>query len=130
MGFSPVDASKNLADKYKRYLKTIFKISDNRYSQQFEKELNNENSLAKGPFLDVTDAFIKGRSIEELVNAENLAKGFSKLKMPQTRPLYKHQEEAVIRVQNGKNIVVSTGTGSGKTESFLNHFCMSRWFSL
>ncbi|MDQ7792040.1 MAG: DEAD/DEAH box helicase [Clostridia bacterium] len=35
------------------------------------------------------------------------------------RPLYDHQEEAVARVWQGQNIVVATGTGSGKTESFL-----------
>lgn len=119
VGFSPVTASKNIVEKYKRYLRTIFEISDSKYSLQFEKELNNESSLAKGPFLDVTDAFVKGKSIAELIQTENLAKGFCKLNMPQTRPLYKHQEEAISRVQNGKNIVVSTGTGSGKTESFL-----------
>mgnify|MGYP004450870507 FL=1 len=33
--------------------------------------------------------------------------------------LYKHQVEAVNAVQNGKSIVVTTGTGSGKTECFL-----------
>lgn len=119
MGFSPVNASKNLVDKYKRYLSTVFEISDKNYLQQFEKELNNENLLAKGPFLDVTDAFVKGDTIEELIKSEVLAIGFRKLKMPHNRPLYKHQEEAIRKVQNGKNIVVSTGTGSGKTESFL-----------
>lgn len=119
MGFSPVNASKNIVDKYKRYLSTIFEIGDKKYSRQFEKELNNENLFAKGPFLDVTDTFVKGKSIEELINSGDLAKGFRKLKMPQTRPLYKHQEDAILKIQKGKNVVVSTGTGSGKTESFL-----------
>ena len=36
-----------------------------------------------------------------------------------TRPLYYHQEKAVKKVISGRNVVVSTGTGSGKTESFL-----------
>jgi hypothetical protein len=35
------------------------------------------------------------------------------------RPLYTHQEEAVRRVFQGHNVVVATGTGSGKTEAFL-----------
>lgn len=36
------------------------------------------------------------------------------------RPLYLHQEQAVIRaVAERRNLVVATGTGSGKTESFL-----------
>ena len=35
------------------------------------------------------------------------------------RPLYAHQEEAIRKSCNDKNLVISTGTGSGKTESFL-----------
>lgn len=119
MGFSTVNASKTIVDKYIRYLKTIFSIKDTKYSKQFEKALRDVDSFAKGPFLDVTDSFVKGKSIEELIELGILAKGFSKIKMPSTRPLYKHQENSISRVINEKNIVVSTGTGSGKTESFL-----------
>src|SRR3989337_929193 len=35
------------------------------------------------------------------------------------RALYKHQEEAIKEVFQGNNVVVATGTGSGKTEAFL-----------
>jgi ATP-dependent helicase YprA (DUF1998 family) len=35
------------------------------------------------------------------------------------RPLYQHQEDAIRKVFAGSNVVVATGTGSGKTESFL-----------
>src|SRR5699024_6880273 len=35
------------------------------------------------------------------------------------RPLYTHQEEAIRKARQGRNLVVATGTGSGKTESFL-----------
>lgn len=119
MGFSPVNASKNVVDKYKRYLGTIFKISDKKYSEQFENKIKDESSFAKGPFLDITDAFVKSKSIEELIKSGDLHKGFRKIKMPQTRPLYKHQQIAIKKVNKSKNIVVSTGTGSGKTECFL-----------
>lgn len=119
MGFSPVLASKTISEKYRRYLSTIFQINDSRYKKQFEKELNNEKLLAKGPYLDVTDAFVKGNSIRDLINCGVLSEGIHKINMPIDRPLYKHQEEAILKVHSGKNIVVSTGTGSGKTESFL-----------
>ncbi|MGI6331292.1 MAG: DEAD/DEAH box helicase [Zhaonellaceae bacterium] len=119
MSFSPVTASKKIVDKYKRYLHTIFEIADKKYSEQFIAELSNERSLAAGPYLGITDSFIKGRSIHDLINDGVLPKEFEKIKMPMTRPLYKHQEIAIEKVGQGKNIVVSTGTGSGKTESFL-----------
>jgi ATP-dependent helicase YprA (DUF1998 family) len=35
------------------------------------------------------------------------------------RALYRHQEQALHKVTAGRNLIVSTGTGSGKTESFL-----------
>jgi|BioPla2DNA2_1021312.scaffolds.fasta_scaffold11179_2 ATP-dependent helicase YprA (DUF1998 family) len=119
MSFEPVIASNNIVEKYKRYLKTIFDISDENYRKQFVKELENQNTFAAGPYLDVTDSFVKGKSIMNLIDEGILAKSFCKVKMPLERPLYKHQEEAVIKSVNGNNIVVSTGTGSGKTESFL-----------
>lgn len=119
LGFSAVNASKIIFDKYIRYLKTIFQINDKIYSTQFEMALCDEKSFAKGPYIDITDSFVKGKSIEELISLGILSKGFKKIKMPLTRPLYKHQEDAILKVINEKNIVVSTGTGSGKTESFL-----------
>ena len=35
------------------------------------------------------------------------------------RPLYRHQEESIRCVWNDRNVIVATGTGSGKTEAFL-----------
>lgn len=119
MAFSPVLASKNIVEKYKRYLSTIFEINHPVYSKQFEKELSRHDMFIKGPYLDVTDSFQKGRSIRQLIQAGELPKGFEKINMPLDRPLYLHQEEAIMKASRGKNIVVSTGTGSGKTESFL-----------
>lgn len=119
MSFAPVEASKNISEKYKRYLSTIFTISDESYYHQFKEELIRKDVFSAGPYLDVTDSFVKGSSIEELIAKNELAKGFSRLNIPQTRPLYKHQEIAISRVIKENNIVVSTGTGSGKTESFL-----------
>ena len=39
--------------------------------------------------------------------------------LPLDRPLYAHQEQAIRKAAAGRNLVVATGTGSGKTESFL-----------
>ena len=39
--------------------------------------------------------------------------------LDKNRALYKHQIDSIIKSQKGKNLVITTGTGSGKTESFL-----------
>ncbi|WP_160310243.1 DEAD/DEAH box helicase [Neobacillus vireti] len=53
---------------------------------------------------------------EEVVSNE-----FNALKahFPLDRTLYIHQETAIHKVVKGKNVIVATGTGSGKTECFL-----------
>ncbi len=119
MGFSAITASRNITEKYKRYLRTIFHIADEKYQSQFEEELNKEENFAKGPFLDVTDSFLKAESIEELMNDGTLSSYFRFLHLRHTRCLYSHQVRAIRQAGAGKNLVVSTGTGSGKTESFL-----------
>jgi ATP-dependent helicase YprA (DUF1998 family) len=119
MAFSPVEASKKITTKYLRYLNTIFNIADKQYNSQFENLLHNQKSFAVGPFLDVSDSFEKGKSLFGFMEDGTLPKGFSKLRFPLERELYKHQEEAILKVIGGKNLIVSTGTGSGKTESFL-----------
>nr|WP_242687096.1 MULTISPECIES: DEAD/DEAH box helicase [unclassified Actinopolyspora] len=44
---------------------------------------------------------------------------FTGPELPANRPLHRHQEIAVRKARAGRNLVVATGTGSGKTESFL-----------
>lgn len=118
MAFSPVEASKNITDKYYRYLKTSFNMGEP-YKKEFG-DLIDSNVFAKGPYLDVTDAFCKGHSLTELIEEGILPKSFSRINMNMTRPLYLHQEKAIRKIaQENRNLVVSTGTGSGKTESFL-----------
>lgn len=119
MGFSPVAASEHIYDKYRRYLKTIFAIDDPVYNQQFLHLLENRRTLAAGPYLDVSDAFLKGKSLEDLISEGAVAESFRKIHMPLTRPLYLHQERAFRKALAGENLIVSTGTGSGKTECFL-----------
>lgn len=119
MSFSPVEASKSISEKYFRYLNTAFNIGAP-YSKEFRQLVNKNSSLAKGPYLDVTDTFKSGKSIDDLIKEGLLPRSFLKINMNMTRPLYLHQELALRKIVCEKrNLVVSTGTGSGKTESFL-----------
>ncbi|MEE8817202.1 MAG: DEAD/DEAH box helicase [Lachnospiraceae bacterium] len=119
MIFSPISASKDITDTYKRYLRTIFQIADEDYARQFDQELERKDILAKGPYLDAVDAFEKGKSLNQLIAEGVVPRSLQKLDFPMDRPLYRHQENAIRKCRAGNNVVVSTGTGSGKTESFL-----------
>ncbi|MGI6343533.1 MAG: DEAD/DEAH box helicase [Bacillota bacterium] len=119
MAFAPVRASRQITEKYLRYLRTIFQIGDSEYARQFEQALSRPGAFSAGPYLDVSDSFETGQSIDQLIASGELSPLFERLDLPPTRPLYQHQEQAIRRALRGENIVVSTGTGSGKTESFL-----------
>lgn len=118
MAFSPVNASKDITNKYTRYLSTIFSLADPDFQSLFEKQLK-DTPFSKGPFLEVTDAFVKGPTILELIENGELPLSFERLGFHTNRPLYQHQVDSLRKLSAGHNAVVSTGTGSGKTESFL-----------
>ena len=118
MAFSPVKASKEITAKYTRYLSTIFSLADPEFQNLFQQRLQ-ETPFSKGPFLEVTDAFEKGPTIQELMEQGQLPQSFDRLGFHVKRPLYRHQTDALSKIASGGNLVVSTGTGSGKTESFL-----------
>ena len=118
MAFSPVRASKAISEDYSGYLSGIFSLNDADYQKQFAEQLKSM-PFSAGPYLEVTDAFEKGASLEELIRCGELPENYDRLGFHMSRPLYMHQIEALRRISSGKNAVVSTGTGSGKTESFL-----------
>jgi hypothetical protein len=80
----------------------------------------SELQFVKGPYVETLPDFQKGRSLAELCDevilqpqwrafAENAPSVW-------TRKLHAHQDDAI---QRSENYLVATGTGSGKTESFL-----------
>ena len=119
MSFNVIAASKKISEQYNRYLKTIFDISDAEYKKLFEEQFETAEPFSKGPYLDVIDSFVKGRSIPEMIESGILSKDFRRLEDIYKKTLYLHQEYAIKKILDGKNVVVSTGTGSGKTECFL-----------
>ncbi|RAZ67268.1 DEAD/DEAH box helicase [Planococcus maitriensis] len=122
MSIHPLHGKDRIDNDYRDYLATTFPINDEEIENAFSKELRKENLLSKGPFLEVTPPYKKGASIADLVKEKVLSKEFLTLnqeEMPANRPLYTHQEKAIRKAKGKKNFVVATGTGSGKTESFM-----------
>jgi hypothetical protein len=84
------------------------------------REKISQLTFVKGPYVETLPDFEKGRSLASLFQDGKLAsewQAFGQM-APHVwnRPLHAHQEEALLR---GENYLVATGTGSGKTESFL-----------
>jgi len=118
----PIHLQEDLQERMSRYLMTALPIHRRFPNLRAEagKELSRSASLIQGPFLEALPDFPKGTSLEELVDKGLLHAGFRSLE-PEvlSRPLHVHQEEAIRRVvEKEENVVVATGTGSGKTECF------------
>ncbi|MDR3292735.1 MAG: DEAD/DEAH box helicase, partial [Clostridiales bacterium] len=123
--FNPAKAADEIKKEYMGYISTTFHFRN----QELQKRLGNEldNTVSNGPFVEIKDTFVTGKSIEEMIVGGMLSPLFRNLesgkryeaKLPISRPLYLHQEKAIEKIVAGKNIVVSTGTGSGKTNCFL-----------
>ena len=127
--FNPAKASENIKKEFVDYIATSFSFDDKNLQKQFVEELNK--NISKGPLLEIQDVFKTGKSINELIDEGVLSPLFRELeagkpngklykrRIPIDRPLYKHQEVAIRNIVNGHNVVISTGTGSGKTNCFL-----------
>lgn len=120
MLFRPAESSKRIVEFYRNYLLTTFQTNNESYNQQLKDHLSKDGAIAKGPYISLSDSFTKGKTLHDLIDEGILSEQlllFSELH-PE-RKLYKHQVEAIQKATSNKNLIVTTGTGSGKTESFL-----------
>lgn len=126
---NPIELSDNLKQSLQSYLTTIFNVNrdgaEAALATEIKQNFDKEGALAKGPYLEITPPYKTGCSLHELVDNGVLSEKFlgmapERLPLPIDMPLYSHQEQAIRKlVSDGRNIVVSSGTGSGKTECFL-----------
>ena len=109
-----------IRQRYENYLKTSFFFSDRQLWASFEEALSDEGSLLKGPYPEPHRGFTTGISARALA-AECFPDSSTAL-LPALidYPLYTHQKHAIHSTHvDHRNVVVATGTASGKTESFL-----------
>lgn len=118
-----IETSYRISQEYRRYLKSTFPLRTEELRNEFSAALDNDFPLTKGPYLQASPPFAEGCSLRQLVAEGVLSPGFSRVfseALPADRPLYHHQETAIRKAVGAeRNLIVATGTGSGKTECFL-----------
>jgi len=116
-----MNLAEQVEERYKRYLETTFYFKDPVLRKSFHRALSSGH-LSKGPYLEATPVFKLGKRTRDLFQElltnppdEEFLKA-----MLGDRALYLHQEKAIQKVFGDEhNVVVATGTASGKTETFL-----------
>jgi len=120
--FDPLETSALISSGYRRYLRSLLPVRDPRIATALDHVITHSPLLTKGPLLEATPPYQPGATLDALIREGVLNPAFRKLDsdaLPLTRPLHTHQEQAIRKVGAGRNVVVASGTGSGKTESFL-----------
>ena len=141
----PIGAFEKIEEDYRRYFKAAYKISNERLDEERMEALGN--NLSKEPYLEVLPEYAPATrlsTMDDLINRfsdffggrehakeffeDFISKGLMQGLMDRYIP-YGHQigmlEKAFAGIdENGKtlkykNTVITSGTGSGKTESFL-----------
>ena len=119
--FDPLATSNLIVEGYRRYLKSLLPVRDPGIAAALDHEIARSR-LTKGPLLEAAPPYKHGATLADLVAEGVLNPAFPSLAsraVPLDRPLYQHQEQAICKITAGRNVIVATGTGSGKTESFL-----------
>ena len=120
---NPITLSADIKRTYLRYLGTAFKLRDDTLKEDFFQQLR-KFEFFKGPYLEATAPFEQGSKLSDLtkegvLDPSSLPIYISAFPYLEKDNLYSHQEIAVRKLKAGRNIVIASGTGSGKTEAFL-----------
>ncbi|MBH0166756.1 DEAD/DEAH box helicase [Fictibacillus sp. 7GRE50] len=126
MEYSINYVSKRLHRKLAEYIETQYPISEPSLQKKRTELLNKSGVLSTEPYIESTPVYESGKEFVSMnipEYAQELMTELASLK-PSVgvfpRP-YLHQQEAMEAFLNDHNdLIVSTGTGSGKTESFLH----------
>ncbi|MGH2627675.1 MAG: DEAD/DEAH box helicase, partial [Anaerolineales bacterium] len=117
---------KKLIEDYGAYVTSFISIRDERIQKRVEKDLA-DGLLWPEPRIGLNPAFAEGAWIDELVRQGVLHAECGKIFRIKPSPqdsgsglrLHKHQLDAVHAARAGRNYVLTTGTGSGKSLSYI-----------
>lgn len=123
--FNPFDVLREVQKDYLTYVRTFQQFQNPDIQAWVLDHIENGSLLWKPPYIQIARPFERGARIEDLVRENTLHRGVSgifrsvveDLASPPVHPHY-HQAAAIQRILSGRNVIVATGTGSGKSFAF------------
>lgn len=128
---NPLGIFEKVKEGYISYIKTAFGTRYEEFESNRENLLNTDKVLYRQPWIEPLLEYksAEGKEIENITQNDlsgftkeqvELFKGFvSKGLFTGNFPLYEHQFRMLQSALEGNNCVITSGTGSGKTEAFL-----------
>ena len=120
-----IGAYQRIDEAYRLYIKSAFPLHSPALSAERDELLRTKGTLSQPPLVETVPLYsssnlnIEAAAQQLLPEYRGLARIAERL-FPSNIELYKHQWESLRKViVEHKDIVVTTGTGSGKTECFL-----------
>ena len=125
----PIGAHEALRNGIKRYITSAFGTNSPTFEDDRNSLLDQPGVLFQRPYIEPTQSYKSGSPLADL--SDDDLPGFTPTGREAFKaiigaglfngeyPLYKHQQTMLRESLKGKHCVVVTGTGSGKTESFL-----------
>jgi len=115
-----------LVNEYSAYTRSFITIADDRIREHVDRELR-EGLLWPEPIVQLNPAFERGETVDALVQDGVLHSECSKIFRIKRGPndagtplqLHRHQAEAIKTARTGASYVLTTGTGSGKSLSYI-----------
>ena len=101
---------------YRNYIESFLEIRDRRIEDFVQQELD-KGYLWNDPLVQINPAYKQGAAVDELIN-EGVLHSDCKQYFPDFR-FYYHQEQAFRRAKRDEPYVLTTGTGSGKSLSYV-----------
>ncbi|MBN9038825.1 MAG: DEAD/DEAH box helicase [Rhizobiales bacterium] len=116
-----------LQDTLQGYIEATYHIADPRVVEQRRRLLQSSGGIFQTPFLESTPRYVTGDRYAAMTDIPGAAReAYVRLaSSAQGKPLlfdppYRHQAESIRAIlRDQRNVMIMTGTGSGKTESFL-----------
>jgi hypothetical protein len=123
MALNPIVYTEKIIRSFLRYQLTAYPFADERLLEQMRELLSldatRDSPLFKGPFISLSRTFRSGAAVDKLVT-DGVFHPHMRQRIPaEITHVYGHQEAAIRSIYAGRTTLVSTGTGSGKSECFL-----------
>ncbi len=123
MALNPITYTEKIVRSFLKYQLTAYPFADLRLHEQMRRLLNLDHvrhtPLLQGPYISLSRNFKQGPSAADLTAEGVLHPHMLHLIGSRITHFYGHQEKALRAIHARKTTLISTGTGSGKTECFL-----------